>query len=163
MAVVDFCCSNGYFTMPLAKLVGGNLFAFDIDPEMLNRTRAALTRSSASVRGWICDDTENLAGVLPEPVDVVFMANVLHCVSDKQGLGRTVSSALNPDGRFAVIDWHQLPRESTTVHGQPCGPATETRMSPDEVRAVIEPAALELGDVVDLPPYHYGAIFHKAI
>jgi ubiquinone/menaquinone biosynthesis C-methylase UbiE len=161
MTVVEFCCNNGYFTVPLAKLVGGNLYVFDIDPEVLGRARAEVTRAGASVRGWIWDDTEDLARVLPNAVDVVFMANALNSVSDKPELARTVSSALKPNGRFAVIDWHQLPRERTTVHGQPCGPVTETRISPDEIRVAVEPAGFALSDVVELPPYHYGVVFHK--
>jgi ubiquinone/menaquinone biosynthesis C-methylase UbiE len=83
MAVVEFCCNDGYFTAPLAKLVGGNLYVFDIDPEVLGRARAEATRAGASVRGWIWDDTEDLARVLPEAVDFVLMANALNGVSDK--------------------------------------------------------------------------------
>jgi predicted methyltransferase len=162
MAVMEFYCNDGIFTVALAKLVEGNLFVFDIDPEAINRVRVKIDRAGASVRGWVCDDTDDLSGVLPEPVDVVFMANVLHGVSEKRGLARTVSSALNPNGCFVVIDWHQLPRENTRVHGRPYGPKTDMRMSPDDVRAVIEPEGFGPSDVVDLPPYHFGAIFHKS-
>ena len=36
---------------------------------------------------------------------------------------------------------------------------TEMRMAPDQVRAAVEPAGFRLSRVVELPPYHYGAIF----
>ena len=32
-------------------------------------------------------------------------------------------------------------------------------MSADDVRAVVEPAGFTLDRVVELPPFHYGAIF----
>ena len=108
MVVAEFCCNNGYFTAPLAKLVEGNLFVFDIDPEMLRRARAEVERTGATVRGWIWDDTERLAEVLPEMVDFVFMASALLGVSDKEDLATTVWSALKHDGRFAMINWYPL-------------------------------------------------------
>lgn len=163
MTIVEFCGHDGYFTAPLAKLVRGNLFVFDVDPEALNLVRAEISRSGASVRGWIWDDPEDLAEVLPEPVNVVFMANVMHGVSDKLELARAIWPALNPKGRLIVIDCHRLTHESTAVHGRPRGPGAAMRISPDELCAAIEPAGFRLGKVIDLPPYHYGAIFLKQI
>ena len=34
-------------------------------------------------------------------------------------------------------------------------------MSPDDVRSVVEPAGFMLKRVVELPPFHYGAVFRK--
>jgi len=34
-------------------------------------------------------------------------------------------------------------------------------MSPEQVRAVVEPAGFGLDHLVELPPYHYGIIFKK--
>jgi hypothetical protein len=36
------------------------------------------------------------------------------------------------------------------------------RMTPEDVAAVVEAAGFVLSGVVELPPYHYGAIFQKA-
>lgn len=41
-------------------------------------------------------------------------------------------------------------------------PASAMRMSPQAVQAVIEPAGFQLEQVVELSPYHYGAIFAAA-
>jgi hypothetical protein len=32
-------------------------------------------------------------------------------------------------------------------------------MTPEQTRAVVEPAGFKLETVVELPPYHYGAVF----
>jgi ubiquinone/menaquinone biosynthesis C-methylase UbiE len=153
LSVLEFCCDDSYFTVPLAKLVAGNLYVFDIDPEVLGRARTKISRAGLSVRGWIWDDTEDVARVLPDVVDVVFMANGFHAVSDKRQLAKTVLSALKPNGRFIVVEWQKLPRQSSTAHARLYGPANKTRMSQDETW---------LSEVVDLPPHHYGAIFRKA-
>jgi hypothetical protein len=49
--------------------------------------------------------------------------------------------------------------ECTWVLGEPRGPATEMRISPEQTRAQVEPAGFLLEKVANLPPYHYGAVF----
>jgi ubiquinone/menaquinone biosynthesis C-methylase UbiE len=159
MTVVDLCCGDGYFTVPLAKIVGGRVYALDIDPRMLEQARAEVTRHGVSVVAWICGDARDLAELVPKSVDYVLIANTFHGVPDKLGLARAVVEVLNRDASFAVVNWHQMPREQTTVQGEPRGPRTDLRMSPEQVRAAVEPAGFRLARVVELPPCHYGAIF----
>lgn len=162
MTVVDLCCGDGYFTAPLARMVDDKVYAIDIDPQMLERARVETERQRASVAAWICGDACDVARLVPEAVDYVLIANTFHGVPDKTGLACAVAEALKPGGRFAVVNWHQLPREQTTVLGKPRGPRTELRMSPEEVQATVEPAGFELARVVELPPHHYGAVFVRS-
>jgi SAM-dependent methyltransferase len=162
MTVIDLCCGDGYFTTALAKIVGGRVYALDIDPTMLELARAEVARCGASVAAWICGDARDLAGLVLKPVDYVLIANTFHGVPDRLGLARAVAEVLDRDGSFAIVNWHQLPREQTTVQGEPRGPRTDLRMSPEQVRAAVEPAGFRLARVVELPPYHYGAIFLRS-
>lgn len=73
--------------------------------------------------------------------------------SDLSGRARTV-----PFPGTGLAD-DPLPREQTTVLGKPRGPATPMRMSPEAVQAVVEPAGFVLERIVELPPFHYGAVF----
>lgn len=161
LAVADLCCGDGYFTAAVARLVAGRVYGVDMDPAMLERARAELERAGAAVRDLICGDARDLPKLLPETVDYVLIANTFHGVPDKTGLARAVAEALNAGGRFAIVNWHPQPRERTTVLDQPRGPKTEMRMSPDAVRSVVEPAGFALERLVELPPYHYGAVFEK--
>ncbi len=90
------------------------------------------------------------------------MANAFHGVPDKPRLARAVAAVLKTAGRFAIVNWHRRPREETTVLGQPRGPQTELRMTTVEVTTAVEPAVFILASVIELPLYHYGAIFRKA-
>ena len=99
--------------------------------------------------------------VVPEPVDYVFLANTFHGVLDQLGLARGVAAALKPKGLFGIINWHRRPREETAVLGQPRGPKTQMRMEACDVTAVVEPAGLVLNRKVELPPFHYGAVFRR--
>lgn len=160
---VDLCCGDGCFTAPLAELVGGGgkVYALDIDPDLLAQARAEVARQGATVAQWICADAREIAGLVPPEMDYVLIASTLHGVPEKTVLVQAVAQVLKPGGRFAVINWHQIAREQTTVFDKPRGPKTEMRMSPEDVRKIVEPAGFQLADLVELPPYHYGAVFRK--
>lgn len=157
--VVDLCCGDGYFTAPLAQIVEGNVYGVDIDPAMLEQTRAELERAGTTALDLIRADARDLPELLPGKVDYVLIANTFHGVPDKTAMARAVAAVLHPAGRFAVVNWRPLPRERTVVLNKPRGPKTEMRMSPEDVRSVVEPAGFALEQVVDLPPFHYGAVF----
>ncbi len=158
--VVDLCCGDGLFTIPLARMVR-HVAAIDLDPKLL-----AIVRDRAFAEGltnctFIVGDAYGLLKLVPRRVDWVLIANTFHGVPDKTRLARAVAAVLKPGGRFAVINWHRRPREETTVLDQPRGPKTEMRMAPEEVTAAVGPAGLRPIHVIELPPYHYAAIFDR--
>lgn len=161
MAALDLCCGDGYFTAPLARILEGNVYGVDIDPDMLEETRAELERAGVTALDLICADARDLAELLPETVDYVIIANTFHGIPDKTTMARAVAAVLNPGGEFAIINWHPLPREQTIVLDKPRGPKTEMRMSPEQTRTAVRPVGFQLANLVELPPYHYGAIFQK--
>lgn len=163
MTVLDLCCGDGYFTAPLAKHVGGKVYALDLDPEMLKRAEAEVARQGTSICQWICGDAREISTLLPKPVDYVLMANTFHGVPDQIGLARAVRSVLRRQGLFGLINWLPLAREETTVLGQPRGPRTEMRRSADVVSAVVEPQGYRTLQTINLPPYHYGIVFEAAL
>lgn len=159
MTVIDLCCGDGYFTAPLSRLMNGRVYAVDLDPAMLAQTQQELQRVGAPPCRLIEGDAFEMASLVPEKVDYVLLANTFHGVPDKTALAKVVRSVLKDNGRFGIINWYPRRREETPVLGKPRGPATELRMSPEEARTAVEPAGFTLQRVVDLPPYHYGAIF----
>lgn len=159
MTALDLCCGDGWFTAPLAKLTGGKIYALDLDPEMLARAKEEVARAGGAVAGWIEGDARDLPSLLPKKADFVLIANTFHGVPDQTAMAEAVAAVLKPGGRFAIVNWHATPREETPVLDQPRGPRTELRMTPDQVRAAVEPAGFELDKLVELPPYHYGAVF----
>jgi ubiquinone/menaquinone biosynthesis C-methylase UbiE len=157
MTVLDLCCGDGYFTAPLAKLVHGKVIALDLDCEML--ARAEVARQGASVRQWLCADAMAVRAHVAQDVDYVLTANTFHGVPDQTSLARAVHSVLRPQGLFAIVNWYPSQREDTPVLGEPRGPRAEMRMSPQAVTAVVQPAGFSAPRIVELPPYHYGAVF----
>ena len=66
---------------------------------------------------------------------------------------------LKPGGLFAIVNWHERPREETMILGEPRGPKTELRISPETTKTAVEASGLKLSSLVEIPPYHYGAVF----
>lgn len=161
MVAVDLCCGDGLFTAPISKLLGGKLYAIDLDPKMLESARQALLKFNAPDCFWIEGDARALLTLIPRKVDVVLIANTFHGIPDQAKMAKNAFDILSPNGRFIIINWHNLPREETTVLGKPRGPRNDMRMTPESVKNIVEPSGLILQKTVDLPPYHYGAIFQK--
>lgn len=161
MTVLDLCCGDGFFTALLARLAGGKVYALDLEPAMIDAAKAEAVRQGVSVRQWLCADASKVSQLLPEPVDYVLLANTFHGVPDQPGLALGVRAVLRPRGKFGIVNWHSHPREDTPVLGQPRGPRTDLRMSPGEVRAVVEPVGFRAAAMIELPPYHYGIVFDR--
>jgi 2-polyprenyl-3-methyl-5-hydroxy-6-metoxy-1,4-benzoquinol methylase len=160
MDVVDLCAGDGWFTLPIAN-VARHVTAIDIDRTMLDAAHSRLAESGVANCVFIEGDAYDVDKLVAQPVDFVFLANAFHGVPEQTRLARAVAKALGPRGLFAIVNWHARPREQTTILGEPRGPATELRMTPEATRAVVEPGGFRLQQVVELPPYHYGAIFEK--
>lgn len=163
--VLDLCCGDGHFTSPMAHIVGGigRVMALDLDGALIEqaKARAAKDGIQPSAIRWLECDASGLSDKLPSQPDYVFIANTFHGVPDKTQMARDVFNATKPGGQFAIVNWHHRSRNDTTVLGEPRGPATNMRMTPDAVMEAVLPAGFKLHGVVELPPYHYGIVFDK--
>ena len=159
--VVDLCCGNGLFTIPIAR-VARHVTAVDVDPVLLVSARDQSITAGLTNCTFINGDAYALVDLVPTCLDWVLIANTFHGVPDKARLVRAVAAVLKPGGRFCVVNWQRRPREETIVLGEPRGPQTEVRMTPDDVAAAVTPNGFRQVEVFDIPPYHYASIFERA-
>ena len=160
MDVIDLCCGDGWFTLQIAK-VARHVSAIDIDPNLLEVARHRLLESEVANCKFIAGDAYDVAQ-LSAPADFVFMANAFHGVPDRARLAQSVKNALKADGSFVIVNWHKCPREETPILGEPRGPRTELRMSPEETIKSVEGQGLKFTKIVEVPPYHYGVVFNRS-
>jgi protein-L-isoaspartate O-methyltransferase len=160
MDVIDVCCGDGWFTAAIAK-VAHRVIAIDIDRNILNAARNHLSDTGVTNCEFMEGDVYELTTLAPQPVDFVFMANAFHGVPDPLRLSQAVRQRLKPGGRFVIVNWHQHPREETTILGEPRGPKTGLRMSPQQTVKAVEAGGLEFTELVELPPYHYAVVFER--
>jgi ubiquinone/menaquinone biosynthesis C-methylase UbiE len=103
--VADLGAGSGLFARELARAVGptGRVYAIDIDPALLTIVEArAKAEGLANVQPVQASaDTPNI----PEPVDLVFMADALHHLPQPPAYLKRLRGSLKPGGRIAVIDF----------------------------------------------------------
>lgn len=77
--VAEFGCGFGTFSVPVARRISGRLFAYDIDPSMIARTRERATAASLGnvvLREY--DVMEDGFGLPDGSVNAVLLFNILH-------------------------------------------------------------------------------------
>ena len=112
MVVLEPGCAMGFFTLPLARMVGseGKVIAVDLQTEMLaaleHRARKAGLMDRIDIReaeptGLGLDD-------LARTADFCTLIHVAHEVTDRDRLFREISDTLKTGGRLLVIEprWH---------------------------------------------------------
>jgi SAM-dependent methyltransferase len=161
MDVIDLCSGDGWFTLQIARLVR-QVTSIDIDRNFLDLAGVRLAENGIANCKFVEGNAYDVDKLISQPADFVFMANAFHGVPERTRLARSVANALVPHGHFAIVNWHARTREQTTILGEPRGPASDLRVTPEATRAAVEPAGFRTARVVELPPYHYGAIFEKA-
>ena len=160
MDVIDLCCGDGWFTLHVAR-IARHVIAVDIDRDLLDVARKRLTENRITNCEFVEGDAYEIAKLAPQPADFVFIANVFHGVPDRARLARVIRQTLKEQGRLAIVNWYPRPREETTVLGEPRGPRTELRLSPDQTIKAVEAGGLKFAQLVEVPPYHYGAVFER--
>jgi len=155
--VVEFGCGYGDFTIQAARVVQGDVYALDIEPEMVEATvaRAALnqlTNVSAAVRDFV----ERGAGRPDASVDYVMLFNILHIERPVELLAESLR-ILRPAGKVGIIHWQYDPKT-------PRGPSMNIRPRPEQCRDWGVEAGLVFDRWESLPccPHHYGLVLRKA-
>jgi ubiquinone/menaquinone biosynthesis C-methylase UbiE len=161
MTIIDLCCGDGYFTIPLAKLVT-KVYGLEFDSNLLEQASQYCLENGVTNCQWILGDALEVASLVPEKMDFVLMASTFHGIPDKVEMLHVIFELLKPKGKFAVINWHSRPREETIVLGLPRGPKTEMRISPQILSDMLVSSGFILERTMDISSYHYVCIFEKS-
>lgn len=156
--VVEFGCGYGTFTIPAASIIKGNVFAIDIEQEMLDSTRAAASQSClTNIKCILRDFVKDGTGLPENSVDYAMVFNILHYEKPVKLL-QEAFQVLRNGGIVSIIHWNYDPET-------PRGPEMNIRPKPEQCRQWAEQAGLKMtGDgIIDLPPYHYGMALRKNI
>ncbi|WP_336338367.1 class I SAM-dependent methyltransferase [Haloarcula brevis] len=162
-SVAEVGCGSGYFALPAARIVEpGSVYALDLDEELLAELEHLADQQDIENVVPVHGDARNLTAVLPERVDTLVVANTFHGIDDQAGFVRNAFQVIEPGGELAIINWHERPRETTTVEAEPRGPPTGRRMTPGDTQETVRSASeFVFRRHVDLPPYHYGLVFER--
>jgi ubiquinone/menaquinone biosynthesis C-methylase UbiE len=74
MDAIDLCCGEGWFTLPMAKVIH-QVIAIDLDRNILDAARTRLADAGVSNCEFVEGDAYEVATLTLRPVDFVLMAN----------------------------------------------------------------------------------------
>lgn len=123
--VCDLGCGNGFYSLKLAEriLPGGEVYAVDIQPEMLEllaeRAEARSVENIRPIEGAV-DDPKLPAGEL----DLVLLVDVYHEFSHPEAMLAAIHKGLAPTGRVALVEFRA---EDPTVPIKPLHKMTQAQ------------------------------------
>jgi ubiquinone/menaquinone biosynthesis C-methylase UbiE len=108
MKVMDIGCGMGFFSLPLARLVGnhGKVVCVDLQEKMLEalRRRAGRQGLGGVVEGRKCEHNTLLVNDLMEMVDFVLAFAMVHEVPDKKRLFEEIRCVLKAGGSLLIAE-----------------------------------------------------------
>jgi len=141
--IAELGCGYGTFSVPVARAISGTLYTFDVEPEMVSRTK-----SRTAGLPVVCEQRDVFESGFGVKVDAILLFNILHCEKPVELL-RHAANALQQGGEVLAIHW----RYGDT----PRGPVLEIRPRPEQIIDWADAAKLQaIGDVLELPPWHFG-------
>jgi ubiquinone/menaquinone biosynthesis C-methylase UbiE len=154
MTLADLGCGPGFFTIPLASLVGsrGLVYAVDSSPTMLKHLRTNIKNSHASGMSIkIVRANVSRTGIPSNSVDIVLFARLLHDIGNKRAFLKEVKRICKPGGVVIDLDWKKIRMK----HGPPYGIC----LNKPQARRIVTRRGFRFVSTFDAGRYHYGLIF----
>jgi len=153
--VCDLGCGNGYYTLPLARMVGeeGKVIGVDIQPEMLD-----MLQERASERG--IENIETRTGTVVDPnlepntIDLMILVDVYHEFSHPEHMLKEIRESLKPTGRLALLEFRA---EDPEVPIKP-----EHKMSKEQILKEYTANGFKLVREFDELPWQHLMFFQRA-
>ncbi len=154
--VTEFGCGYGTFTVPVAKIIKGKIYAFDIEPDMIRLTgEEAKKQGLSNVEIIQRDFMAEGSGLSDESVDYVMLFNILH-LENPVALLSEARRILRKSGKLGIIHWNYDPKT-------PRGPSMDIRPKPEQCIKWAETVGFSSPVQYDLKPYHYGIVLTKGV
>jgi len=148
MTVMDVGCAMGFFSLPLAEMVGskGRVVCVDLQERMIRslRKRAARAGLDGRIEPRVCSSESLGTGDLEGAVDFALAFAVVHEVPEQERLLAEIHGTLRRGGRFLL--------------GEPAGHVSERRFA--QTIAAAEAAGLSIVDRPGIRMSH-AALFER--
>jgi predicted methyltransferase len=149
--VADIGAGAGYFTLKLAKAVGGEGTVYATETQVDLLTEIIKRSTEGGFPNVKIIEAQPSAPLLPySSVDLAFVCNNLSRVEYIYSFFDQIRQGLKKGGRLAVIDW-QIKSEM--------GPDPDRRVKPAHVRKMLEGMGFRLIKEYDFLPRQYFMVF----
>jgi ubiquinone/menaquinone biosynthesis C-methylase UbiE len=151
--VADLGCGTGYFARRMARAVAprGTVYAVDIQPEMLAKTRElAAADGVTNVVTLLGKDDD--PGLPEGSLDWILLVDVYHEFQKPKPMLARMKAALKPKGRIALVEYRLEGDSATHIR-------REHRMSVAEILEEWKPAGFEMVEKHEFLPTQHFLIF----
>ena len=108
MNVLDIGCAMGFFSIPLAEMVGpgGKVICIDVQEEMLAslQKRAQKAKVSDNIEVRVCSPGSLGLDGLSDQIDFALASAVVHEVPSAKSFFSEIYGAIKPSGRSLVVE-----------------------------------------------------------
>ncbi|MHB9055863.1 MAG: class I SAM-dependent methyltransferase [Paludibacteraceae bacterium] len=152
--VVDLGSGYGTFSIPAAEIVKGKVYAFDIEPEMIEILHCKTVQLNINnIKLYLRDFIADGSSLADNSVDYVMLFNILHHFAPKYILDETFR-ILKSGAKAGIIHWRSdIPT--------PRGPQLDIRPTPDQCKQWALESGFTINKELILEPYHFGIIIQK--
>jgi ubiquinone/menaquinone biosynthesis C-methylase UbiE len=157
ITMLDVACGNGAYATVASSYVGtsGKIVAVDLWEDGIDALKKEIkARHIHNISPKVADVSRHIP-MADGSVDLCLMAAVLHdLVQDNtdQGALKEVVRTLKPDGRLAVVEF--IKKDG------PPGPPKSIRMSPQDLKDILEPFGLLPAKTIDIGEHLYVSIYY---
>ncbi len=152
-AAADIGAGSGYFTRRLARAVGdgGIVFAVDVDDSMLRYIHGQAEKEGMhNIVTVLCPPDDPM--LAPATVDLIFICDTIHHISNRGDYYRRLRRCLKPGGRLAVVDFQ---KKNLPINAPPMS----TRIAKEALIEEAAAAGFALSQDIDILPYQYFLVF----
>jgi len=156
--LVEIGCGYGTFTIPIANIIKGKIYTFDIDQNAINTTiNKKLNGNFSNIIIKKRDVLLQSTAIDKSSVDYVCLFNILH--HDKPNeLFDEAYKILKPKGKVGIIHWR-------TDIETPRGPDLSIRPNAEKIKSIINQSFRnKFNTYIDemiFEPYHWGIVLEK--
>lgn len=157
--IAELGCGNfGFFTFPLAHLVGrrGQVFAVDILKPVLAEIKAKAIKENLPqiIPVWTNLEILNGAKIDSNSLDSAILINVLYQSDKYLAILKEAARMIKNRGSLLIIDWK--------MEDSPIGPPKERRIKIDALKSQALKLGLNIKEEFSAGPYHYGLLLLKS-
>ncbi|SDK36711.1 class I SAM-dependent methyltransferase [Sediminibacillus albus] len=102
-AILDVGAGTGYMTIPAAKIVGGPVYALDLDPDMLQIIQSKARKDNVTNVKTLKGSMEDIP-LSEESIDIALASLVLHEIHPLSHSLQQIKQVLKPEGYFVCVE-----------------------------------------------------------
>lgn len=157
IVVADFGCGTGYFSLPVARQIGGKglVYALDILTDKLEvvESQAKTQGVSNVLTKRVNLENKNGSKLDGESIDWVILKDMLFQNKNKNQILEEAKRVLKPGGKVLLVEWK---KGDTSI-----GPDIALRMSVEDIKDLARKNELEVEREIDAGNFHYGLVLVK--